>query len=65
MSKVCSKPQLPAWERAYLKEIVFGNLPCSSFASYRAGYHDGDAVPFEFLNISQNSYQNQHVDPQY
>lgn len=62
-SKACSEPQLPAWERSYLKEIVFGDPPRSMFASYGAGYFDGDTLPFGFLVASQNSYQNPLGEP--
>lgn len=46
VGKECMDEQLPAWEQAYLKEIVFGNPPQVSFASASFGEYDGDLKPY-------------------
>ena len=37
---------LPAWEQSYLKEIVFGDPPRSSFAAAGYGEFDGQTRPY-------------------
>ena len=39
---------LPAWEQAYLREIVFGTPPQVSFASAGFGDYDGNVTPWTY-----------------
>lgn len=45
-AKECEETSLPAWEQSYLKEIVFGDAPRSSFAAAGYGEFDGQARPY-------------------
>lgn len=45
-SKQCTDGYLPAWERAYLEEIVFGDPPQASFVQLGGGEQDQSATPF-------------------
>lgn len=37
---------LPAWERSYLRSIVFGDSAQASFVSYNYGQYDGNLKPY-------------------
>ena len=45
-TKECAEASLPAWEQSYLKEIVFGDPPRSSFAVAGYGEFDGQSRPY-------------------
>ena len=45
------------------QEIVFGDPLRSTFASYGAGYLDGEALPFGLLPALRNLYQNLPGEP--
>lgn len=45
-AKECEETSLPAWEQSYLKELVFGDAPRSSFAAAGYGEFDGQARPY-------------------
>lgn len=45
-SKQCTDGYLPAWERAYLKEIVFGDPPQVSFVQLGSGEQDHNSTSF-------------------
>ena len=45
-TKECVEASLPAWEQSYLKEIVFGDPPRSSFAAAGYGEFDGQSRPY-------------------
>ena len=45
-SKQCTDSYLPAWERAYLKEIVFGDPSQVGFVHLGGGEKDQDNSPF-------------------
>ena len=49
-SKQCTDSYLPAWERAYLKAIVFGDPPQVSFVHLGGGEQDQDTSPFGCYN---------------
>lgn len=49
-SKQCTDSNLPAWERAYLKEIVFGDPPQVNFVHLGGGEQDQDTSPFGWYN---------------
>ena len=46
IAKDCVDEPLPAWEQAYLKEIVFDNPPQVSFAAAGFGDYDGNLIPY-------------------
>lgn len=50
-SKQCTDGYLPAWERANLKEIVFGDPPQVSFVHLGSGDQDQDTAPFGYHNV--------------
>lgn len=50
-SKQCTYGFFPAWERAYLKDVVFGDPPQVSFVQLGSGDDDCDTSPFGCHNI--------------
>ena len=50
-NKQCTNGCLPTWERAYLKEVVFGDSPQASFVQLGSGDADYDTSPFGCHNI--------------
>lgn len=46
ISKDCTNAALPAWERSYLRMIVFGDPPQANFASAGYGSYDGNSQAY-------------------
>ena len=57
----CKEEHLPAWEQAYLREIVFGQPPQVSFAAAGYGSYDGASKPYGSYSI-MSSQSGQSAD---
>jgi len=51
----CSGDTLPAWERAYLQETVFGDSPQVNFAQACYGAYDGAVKPWSWPERPESS----------